>query len=215
MKRTILFIFVLFPALLFAINAPITTAGSSGVCSGASFSIPITITAYTQIRAMTLRLDYDPTLMTYTGYSNVNQSLAGVFINQVPVSSTLDKILVVWSSVNPLTLANGSKLFDLNFTLISGSPALSFNNTAGGGSECEYADLNGNAMNDLPTESFYINAAITNLTVPAAGVITGMNIVCTAQTGVATVFLLLRVLPAIHGPFHQVQPFFPAQRPMQ
>ena len=193
MKRTILFIFFLFPALLFAIDAPITTAGSSGVCPGASFSIPITVTGFTQITAMTLRLDYDPTFMTYTGYSNVNPSLAGIIINQVPVSSTLNKILSVWYNVNPLTLANGSKLFDLNFTLISGSPALSFNNTAGGGGECEYADLNGNAMNDLPTESFYINAAITNLTVPAAGVITGMETVCTSQTGVAY------SIPAITG----------------
>jgi len=185
MKRTLLFIFFIFPALLFAMNAPVTTAGSSGVCPGASFPIPITVTGFTQITAITLRLDYDPTYMTFTGSSNVNSSLTGLFIHQVQVSSTLNKILIVWSSVNPVTLASGSKLFDLNFTLISGSPALSFNNTAGGGGECEYADLNGNAMNDLPTESFYINAAITNLTVPAAGVITGMDIVCTAQTGVA------------------------------
>jgi hypothetical protein len=185
MKRTLLFIFFLFPALLFALNAPVTTAGSSGVCTGASFPIPITVTGFTQITAMTLRLDYNPTLMTYTGYSNVNQSLTGVLINQVPVSSTLNKILVAWSSVIPLTLASGSKLFDLNFTLISGSPVLAFNNTAGGGGECEYADMNGIAMNDIPTELFYINAVITNLTVPAAGVITGMDTVCTAQTGIA------------------------------
>ncbi|MGA2823970.1 MAG: T9SS type A sorting domain-containing protein [Bacteroidales bacterium] len=185
MKRTILLIFFLFPVLLFALNAPITTAGSSGVCPGASFPIPVTVVNFTQITAMTLRLDYDPTLMTYTGYANVNTSLTGVLINQVQVSSTLNKILVAWSSVTPLTLSSGSKLFDLNFTLISGFPVLAFNNTAGGGSECEYADLNGNAMNDIPTESYYINAVITNLTVPAAGVITGMDTVCTSQTGVA------------------------------
>jgi len=185
MKRILLFIFFLSPALLFAINAPVTTAGSFGVCSGASFSIPITVTGFTQIKAMTLRLDYDPTLMSYAGYSNTNSSLTGLYINQVSVSPNLNKILVAWSSVIPLTLASGSKLFDLNFTLLSGSPVLSFNNTAGGGSECEYADLLGNPMNDLPTESFYINATITNLTVPAAGVITGMDTVCASQTGVA------------------------------
>jgi hypothetical protein len=184
MKRILLLIFFLFPALLFALNAPVTTAGSSGDCPGASFTIPITVTGFTQITAITLRLDYDPTLMSYTGYSNVNTSLTGIFINQVPVSSTLNKILVAWSSVTPLTLASGSKLFDLNFTLITGSPVLAFNNTAGGGSECEYADQYGNAMNDIPTASYYINAIITNLTVPAAGAITGLDTVCTAQAGV-------------------------------
>jgi len=122
--------------------------------------------------------------MTFTGSSNVNSSLTGLFIHQVQVSSTLNKILIVWSSVNPVTLASGSKLFDLNFTLISGSPVLAFNNTSGGGSECEYADQFGNAMNDIPTETYYINAVITNLTVPAAGAITGLDTVCTAQSGV-------------------------------
>jgi len=61
---------------------------------------------------------------------------------------------------------------------------LAFNNTSGGGSECEYADQFGNAMNDIPTETYYINAVITNLTVPAAGAITGLDTVCTAQSGV-------------------------------
>ena len=185
MRRTFLLIFFLFPALLFAINAPVTTAGSTGICPGASFSIPITVTGFTQITAITLRLDYDPTFMTYTGYSNVNPTIAGIYINQVTVSSTLYKIIVAWASVNPKTLANGSKLFDLNFTLISGSAVLSFNNTSGGGGDCEYADLNGNPMNDLPTESFYFNASITDVTVPAAGVITGLNTVCKTQAGVA------------------------------
>ncbi len=193
MKRTILFIFLFIPALLSAINAPVTTAGSSGVCPGLPFSVPITVTGFTQITAMTLRLDYDPTLMTYTGFANINSSLAGVSINMVPVSPNLNKVLVAWSSVIPLTLASGSKMFDFNFTLISGSPVFTFNNTDGGGSQCEYADANGLPMNDIPSSSYYFNAAITNLTLPQPGPISGSTVVCTSQTGV------IYSIPAIPG----------------
>ena len=193
MKRTILFIFLFIPALLSAINAPVTTAGSSGVCPGVAFPVPITVTGFTQITAMTLRLDYDPTLMTYTGFANVNSSLAGVSINMVPVSPNLNKVLVAWTSVIPLTLASGIKMFDFNFTLVSGSPVFAFNNTDGGGSQCEYADVNGVPMNDLPSSSYYINATITNLTLPQAGPISGSTVVCTNQTGV------IYSIPAIPG----------------
>lgn len=174
--------FFLFAGMVTARDAPITTAGSAEVCQGASFSIPVTVKDFTQIKAMTLRLDFDSALMTYTGFSNVNASLSGIAIGQVQVSPTLMKIVVVWFNVNALTLANGTKLFDLNFTLRSGSPSLSFNNTAGGGSECEYGDENAHAMNDLPTDLFYFNAAVNNLSVPAAGLITGPEQVCMGDT---------------------------------
>jgi len=120
--------------------------------------------------------------MTYTGYANVNAGLPGILINQVTVSATLKKILIVWSNVTPLTLTDGSKLLDLCFTPISGTPTLSFNNTAGGGAECEYADENGDPMTDTPTASFYINSTVTINTLPVP-TITGPTLPCFNSIG--------------------------------
>ncbi|NVO21560.1 MAG: T9SS type A sorting domain-containing protein [Bacteroidetes bacterium] len=177
-------VILLLPALVVAQNAPITLAGSSSVCPNASVTVPITVNNFSQITAVSLRLDINPTLLSYTGYTNLNSSLAGCLVNSVLVSPTLRKILIVWSDVNPLTLTNGSKLVDLNFTLLSGNPTVSFNNTANGGSDCEYADLNGDPLNDIPTSTYYTDALITNLGVGNPGTITGLASVCKGQSGV-------------------------------
>ena len=178
-----LFLFLL-PACLLARDAPITTAGSSTVCPGDAVTIPVTVTGFSLVTAITLRMDFDSTLMTYSGYTNLNPALAGMVINVVNVNPNLTKILVVWTSIVPLSLPDSTKFFDLHFTLQTGSPVLTFNNDAGGGGECEYADETGSAMNDIPTSSFYFNGIVTNNTVPPAGTISGKEEVCQGETGV-------------------------------
>ncbi|MFZ4707403.1 MAG: cohesin domain-containing protein, partial [Bacteroidales bacterium] len=121
-------------------NAPITTAGSGSVCPGGAISIPITVTNFNQITAISLQIDFNPILINYSGYTNLNSAISSSFVNEVSISPTLKKIMIVWSDVTPLNLTNGSKLLDLNFTLLSGSPVLTFNNTENGGGNCEYAN---------------------------------------------------------------------------
>ncbi len=167
-------------------NAPITTAGSLSACAGTAFTIPVTVTAFTSITAMSLRLNYNPTLMTFVNATNLNSTLTGLVVNNISVDGTHSKIMFVWSDVNPKTLTDGSKLADLNFTLVSGSPTLSFDNTSNGGSDCEYADATGNALNDLPTATYYHDAAVTLNPLPgAAGTITGTATVTQGQSGIA------------------------------
>jgi len=177
-------VLILAPLWVSGRNAPITTAGSASVCTPGSVTVPLTVTNFTLVTAMSLRLDYDPTKLTFVNYSNLNPALAGAMVNDAGVSPTLRKILIVWTNIIPLTLGNGSKLMDLNFTLTGSTNTLSFNNTAGGGGECEYADEYGNAMNDLPTSSYYYDALITNLATGIAGTITGPNSLCAGTTGV-------------------------------
>ncbi len=168
----------LFPIALTARDAPITTAGSSGVCPGSALTVPVSVTNFSSIKAVSLRIDYDPTQIHLAGFSNLNPAMAGAIINNVVVSPTLNKIMFAWSSLNTLSLPDGSTFFDLNFTLVSGSPSVSFNNDESGGGDCEYADENGNAMNDIPTDAFYFNAAITNLGVAVAEAINGDTAIC-------------------------------------
>lgn len=166
-------------------NAPITTAGTTSGCPNASVVIPVTVTNFSQITAISLRMDFDPTQMTYVSATNFNAALSGVLINAVSVSANLTKIMFSWSDVNPATLSNGSKLFDLNFTYLSGSASLSFNNTSNGGADCEYADANGDPLNDMPTGTYYVNGSATNNGPGTPGTITGAASVCQGQTSVA------------------------------
>lgn len=162
LRLAIAMAFILFYFLLKGQNAPLTNAGSVNSCLNQQLSIPITVTNFNQITALSLRLDFNPTMIDFTGYTNLNSSLNGCLINVVAVSSTLKKVLIIWSNINPLTLENGSKLVDLQFILLSGSPVITFNNISNGGGDCEYANADGNPLNDIPTSDYYIDALITN-----------------------------------------------------
>ena len=172
------------PVILSARNAPVTTAGSSTACPGATVVVPITVTGFVSIKAITLRLDFDPTLLTFVSFTNLNSSISGASVNTVNISPTLSKVMIVWADLNALSLTDGSKLADLNFTFLAGAPVILFNNTADSGGDCEYADENGNPMNDMPTASYYFNSTITNNAIGAAGTITGSNILCAGTNNV-------------------------------
>ncbi len=177
------FMITLIPALLIARDAPLTTAGSSTICPG-NVTVPVTVTNFSSIKAISLRLDYNPTQISFVSFTNLNPTLAGASINNVPVNATLSKVMIAWTSIIALSLTNGSKLLDINFTMVSGSPVIAFNNTDNSGGDCEYADENGNAMNDIPTANFYFNSTITNLGAAAAGSINGPSILCAGTTNV-------------------------------
>lgn len=174
----------LHPLPSMARNAPITTAGSSIVCPAATTTVPVTVTGFTSVKAITLRLDYDPTQLSFVGFTNLNPGIPGASINNVIVTPTLSKIMIVWAELTALTLVDGSKLVDLNFTLISGSPLISFNNSDNGGGDCEYADENYVAMNDIPTPAYYFNSTITNNSPGPAGTITGASSPCAGASNV-------------------------------
>lgn len=140
--------------------APVTTCGSKGAPNNAAVSVPITVTGFDSITSLSLRLDYDPTLLTWIGFSNANPTLSGLIVNNVPVSATLRKVLMVWTDINPKTLPANSKIVDLNFTHISGTTLLNWNNESNGGSDCEYADKNGDPLWDVPSSQFYINGDV-------------------------------------------------------
>ncbi len=175
---------ILLPTILCGQNAPITTAGSASSCPGETITIPVTVTAFSQISAVSLRLDFDSTMLQYSGYSNLNASLPGCMLNVIPVSGTQKKILIVWSQLAALNLTNGSTIVDLNFVLLGGLPTLLFNNTSNGGGDCEYANASGNALNDIPTSTYYIDASIVNLGPAKADTIIGSTTMCLGQQGV-------------------------------
>ncbi|NVN95331.1 MAG: hypothetical protein HXX18_08625, partial [Bacteroidetes bacterium] len=163
-------------------NAPKTTAASVSACPNGSFNVSITTNSAVQVGALTLRLDFNPNLITYNSYSNANSLLSGISVNSVLESPNVRYIKIVWlvpTSPNTVNLTAG-KIVDLNFTLLSGSPTIQFNNTSNFGGDCEYANGFGVAYND----SLYVNSTITNLGTGITGSISGSNSVCQGQSSV-------------------------------
>ncbi|MEI6436902.1 MAG: hypothetical protein WCP32_18915, partial [Bacteroidota bacterium] len=140
--------------------APVTTAGSVVAWLGYPVSVPITVTGFDSITAISLRVEYNPNVMTFSGGANVNPALSGMVLNDSHVSSDLHKVMVSWSNSNPVILSDYSKLVDLVFTYISGTTSVAFNNESNGGSDCEYADAEGNPLVDVPTSTYYINGEV-------------------------------------------------------
>ncbi|MEI7982246.1 MAG: T9SS type A sorting domain-containing protein, partial [Bacteroidota bacterium] len=141
-------------------SAPVTIAGSVGAGAGYPVSVPVTVTDFNNITGISLRLEYNPNVMTFSNGSNINPSLAGMILADNHVSPDLHKVVIAWTNSIPVTLADNSKLIDLVFTYISGTTTVAFNNTSNGGSDCEYADANGDPLVDIPASLFYINGEV-------------------------------------------------------
>jgi len=165
-------------------NAPVTTATARVTCPGSSVAMPVTVNNFTSVSAITLRIEYDPSKATFSS-GTANSALAGMSITSTPISPALAKIIVVWANISPVTLPSNATLLTITMNNVTGSTALTFNNTSGGGGDCEYADESGYAMTDNPTADFYFNGSIGAGAIGAADPVTGSNAVCAGTNSVA------------------------------
>jgi hypothetical protein len=142
--------------------APVTTIASVTASLNTPVTLPVTVTGFTNITAVSLQLDYDPYQMTYTSYANVNAQLTDIIINDVAdyTYGYKRKIIISWSDETSKTIPSGGKILDLNFTYLQGNTTLSWNNSVNSGSNCEYADANGEPLTDIPSTQFYYNGEI-------------------------------------------------------
>jgi C1A family cysteine protease len=162
--------------------APVTTAGSVTACPGSAITIPLTVTNFTNITGLSLRLDYDASMLTYASFSNVNAVLSGLTVTDSLVSGTIHKLMLKWQGTSAQTIASAGLIADLQFTYISGSPILSFNNINDYGWDCRYFDSQRSPLFDNPTATYYVNSQITAAT-PPSPTIAGPASSCLNSTG--------------------------------
>ena len=175
------FVFLFFSIIIFASskvysdNAPITTIANATICPGLTFTTQVTVTGFSNIGSITLRIEYDSTVMSFNPppATFFNPALASASISSTPVSGTTKKIMIAWASTTPLSLSDGSMLVTLSFNFINWSTALSFNNDSNGGGDCEYANGSGIPLNDVPTSTYYINGQVNSAGAPWPSPITG------------------------------------------
>lgn len=170
----------------FSDSAPQTTIESTSACPGSEVICAVSVSGFTNISALSLRIDYNPTEMVFDTAININPLLSGMIVNSVNISPTLRKIMIVWASVNPVTLNNGDHILDLDFDYITGNAILAFNNQSNGGSDCEYADPDGNPLTDTPTASYYFNGTVSQGLSEGGSVSGSKTIVYGQNTGTLT-----------------------------
>lgn len=181
-------IFLSFSMPVLAIrDAPVTTAGSIISCPNNQLVIPILVNGFTNVMAVTLRLEYTDSVMTFIS-GVANTKLSGTAFNATPVegSTTEYKIMLAWYAADliPVSLSPTDTLAKLTFAYVQGNTGLDFNNVSKSGSQCEYADETWAVMTDTPTENFYFNGTVSNAGVDPAGPVTGSPFVCVGATGV-------------------------------
>ncbi len=139
-------------------NAPVTSLQSYYNQLPGAIIVPVTVTNFTNIGAISLTLEYDPTVLTYTGniQNPIFSGSLGVGDNAVP--SGMRRIIIGWFS-NAVSLPDGSSLIDLSFNFAGGYSALQWIDD---GASCEYTDENFNTLNDSPFEDYYVNGLVSS-----------------------------------------------------
>ncbi len=145
-----------------------TTAPTMNACPG-NVVVPIAVTNCNDVASISLTLQYNTSVLTYTGYQNANSALATGFL---VVNASNGQVQLGWFGMTPATVTNGA-LIDYKFTGVIGSSTLNWNTATAGA--CAYTDIN-----NVTISSVFVNGNVTvgncsNLD----GTVTYMNTVST------------------------------------
>jgi|GEM_PF-4138697 len=144
-------------------GGPVTYA-SKVVLAPGTVTVPITVDNFNHIDAVSLVLKYDPLVLDYTGFTN--SAISGITIHDEPVTGTLS---LAWygSTGSGITLTDPTidhKLVDLQFTSVTGTSTLSWDDNDPADTRCEYQNaLIQYPYMDDPATSFYIDGWVTDL----------------------------------------------------
>jgi hypothetical protein len=198
MKKILIFICLLFLGFTFVAVGQGTTTMTIGTvtapASGAALSVPINVTNLTSVGSITLKISYDPAVVTFTGVANAPTNV------NFTSNAASGVITLIWydaTGTTPLTISTG-KLVDLNFTYKGSSGALTFNN-----SQCEVTTGTGVVINGIAYNNGSITSNVTTsmtlgtVTPSAVGAAVSVPITATSLTGVGSITLKIAYNPAI------------------
>jgi len=151
-------------------TAPVTTAATIvNAIPGMQYDVPVTVTGFTTISSMYLKIDFDTTALTYLGYTP-NTVFGGSISSGVShVAGPIKRLTIGWWG-GGLTLADGTTVFTMHFTY-NNNPGMrnhSLLSWFDDGPGCEYADNNGYVLIDRPTEDFYKSGLVCSQYAPQA-----------------------------------------------
>jgi len=102
-------------------------------CPGSEIMVPVDITDFENVGAITLFVEYDTTVLQFVGIENTNPQFTGIIYN--PIIFPQPQLGFSWSDYVGVSVTQ-EKLFDLKFTYSGGTCELTLNR------HCEIADNN-------------------------------------------------------------------------
>ncbi len=139
-------------------NAPVTTAASVTAGGPGQISIPVTVVNFINVGAISLSLDYDYSVLQFqTGIPH--SSLSSFIFNDKAIAGGKHRVVMSWFGVGT-SLENESIIITMQFNYISGSSSLTWYDN---GLSCEYADGNGEVLNDIPKSTYYRNGSVSQV----------------------------------------------------
>ena len=164
-------------------NAPVTIAPVIYAETGSSVDVPVRVTGFSAIGAVSLTLNFDTAVLAFQN-SAFNPDFPGMSIQNASAG-----VVIIGGfsfSGDGITLADSTVLFTLTFLYKSGTSGLQWMDNGG---SCEYVGASPLflVLNDTPQSAFYLDGSVSGFPAPgAAGTITGPpgGLVCQGQSGV-------------------------------
>lgn len=163
--------------------APHTLAPNITACSDSIVDIPVRVTSFSNIGAVSLTLHYDEWALSYQSYTN-NSGFPGLIVNE----SNPGIITAAGFTASPdgFSLSDSSIFFTIHCINLGNSTQLNWYDD---GESCEYAGSapSYTVLEDTPQGLFYFDGSFTQLLTPeAAGTINGPfgGNVCQGETDV-------------------------------
>jgi len=134
MKKILFLFFAVLMMSTYSFSQITVTAGSVTANPGDSVVVPITVTNFSSVGAITLKLQYTTSSLTWGRALNFDSQLTGAL-----AGNASGVVTIAWDAVNGMSLASG-KLVDLKFLYTGGNATLTFTAAS------EIADINGNVL---------------------------------------------------------------------
>ncbi len=150
--------------------SPITvTVGTVTAAPGATgVLIPVTAQNFSNIGAFDFLIDYNKSILTFTGLTNINSAI--VPVGTLTSNSTTTGVGINWGATSaPLNMSGTGKLFDMQFNYTSGTTPLTFDQVQSAVSNFSLTPLSVTYVNGAVSEASLFNAtaAMTDVvTVP-------------------------------------------------
>jgi hypothetical protein len=97
------------------------TLGNVTSCAGETVLVPIDVTDFNDVGAMTFYIGYDTNTAEFLSIQNINPAIPG----SISANATNGQVGIAYSYTEPFYIT-GEKLFDLSFNYFGGSTSLSF-----------------------------------------------------------------------------------------
>ena len=116
----VIFILLLQPMIMKSQNAT-ATLGNITSCAGENVLVPLDVTDFNDVGAMTIYIGYDTNAAEFLSIININPSIPG----SVSYNAEDGQVNIAYSYITPFYIT-GEKLFDLSFSFLGDSTLLPF-----------------------------------------------------------------------------------------